>query len=326
MTFGTRTNTVVLVDANGHATYVERTMDEDGTDPDEAEWRLNTFEFDLIQETGDCEDHVTNDHVTNDHVTNDHVTNDTAESTKKNHTNGTTAVNGRFSALAEENPEEPRKPVSDFGRRGHFRTGEQEKALEAIPAETLPKNIEFGLEQADSSSQHFARIQDELRTLILKKKARNKDVLKWIDKNVSAADAKEASFIRALVTVICEDTMDRDSGQCKCHFGRLRDRKKLLQRYIGGNTDLELQALYAVQALFVQLDYPPGFIKSYFDSFYDEELVTEETFNVWESSSEEERGKGLAVTACSEFFAGLEAPLRSLGKTELTKEPRKLNN
>ncbi|KAJ7319150.1 Transport and Golgi organization protein 2 [Desmophyllum pertusum] len=70
-TFGTRTNTVVLVDANGHATYVERTMDEDGTDPDEAEWGLNTFEFDLIQqETGDCEDHVTNDHVTNDNNNN----------------------------------------------------------------------------------------------------------------------------------------------------------------------------------------------------------------------------------------------------------------
>ncbi|KAJ7349554.1 regulation of mRNA cap binding [Desmophyllum pertusum] len=220
----------------------------------------------------------------------------------------------RFSALAEENPEEPRKPVSDFGRRRPFQTGEQEKALEAIPAETLTKNIEFGLEQADSSSQHFARIQDELRTLILKKKARNKDVLKWIDKNVSAADAKEASFIRALVTVVCEDTMDRESGQCKCHYGRLRDRKKLLQRYIGDNTDLELQALYAVQALFVQLDHPPGFIESYFDSFYGNEIVTKETFNAWESSSEEQRGKGLAVTACSEFFRWIRSAAEEPGE------------
>ena len=83
-TYFLRTNTVVLVDANGHATYVERTMEEDATDPDEAEWRLNTFEFDVIQETDDCEDHVTNDHVTND----------TAASAKKNLTNGTT-VNER---------------------------------------------------------------------------------------------------------------------------------------------------------------------------------------------------------------------------------------
>ncbi|KAJ7349552.1 hypothetical protein OS493_038591 [Desmophyllum pertusum] len=210
--------------------------------------------------------------------------------------------------------QEPHKPMSGFGRRGpSVQSSEREKALEVIPAETQAKNIEFGLGQADSSSpitgsssQHFARIQDELRTLMLKTKARNEDVLKWIDKNVSAAATKEASFIRALVTVVCEDTMDRgdilqaqpffepsyenrenqsvlypDGGHCKCNIIRLKDRKHLLQRYIGDNTDLELQALYAVQALFVQLDHPPGFIKSYFDSFYDEELVTEETFNVW---------------------------------------------
>ena len=50
-----RTNTVVLVDATGHATYVERTLEDDATDPDEAEWRISTHEFD-IQEACDCHD------------------------------------------------------------------------------------------------------------------------------------------------------------------------------------------------------------------------------------------------------------------------------
>ena len=50
-----RTNTVVLVDATGHATYVERTLEDDATDPDEAEWRLSTHEFD-IQEACGCHD------------------------------------------------------------------------------------------------------------------------------------------------------------------------------------------------------------------------------------------------------------------------------
>jgi len=50
-----RTNTVVLVDATGHATYVERTLQDDATDPDEAEWRLSTHEFD-IQEACGCHD------------------------------------------------------------------------------------------------------------------------------------------------------------------------------------------------------------------------------------------------------------------------------
>ena len=50
-----RTNTVVLVDATGHATYVERTLEDDATDPDEAEWRLSTHEFE-IQEACGCHD------------------------------------------------------------------------------------------------------------------------------------------------------------------------------------------------------------------------------------------------------------------------------
>ena len=33
-----------------------------------------------------------------------------------------------------------------------------------------------------------------------------------------------------------------------------------------------------------------GFIKSYFDSFYNEEIITEESFNAWESGGEEEQG------------------------------------
>ena len=49
----------------------------------------------------------------------------------------------------------------------------------------------------------------------------------------------------------------------------------------------------------------PGFIKSYFDSLYDEEIITEESFNAWESSSQEEPGKGVAITASSEFFRWL---------------------
>jgi len=55
--YGTRTNTVVLVDGSGHATYVERTMEDCATDPDEAQWRLSRYEFDIIQETGDCSSH-----------------------------------------------------------------------------------------------------------------------------------------------------------------------------------------------------------------------------------------------------------------------------
>lgn len=32
-------------------------MESDATDPDEAEWKLNTYEFDIIQDTNDCSGH-----------------------------------------------------------------------------------------------------------------------------------------------------------------------------------------------------------------------------------------------------------------------------
>ena len=48
-----------------------------------------------------------------------------------------------------------------------------------------------------------------------------------------------------------------DGGQCKCNPGRLKNRGNLLRKYID-DTNLELQALFAVQALFVQLKQPPG--------------------------------------------------------------------
>ena len=52
--------------------------------------------------------------------------------------------------------------------------------------------------------------------------------------------------------------LTEDGGQCKCNVNLMKIRKSLLQKYIDINTHLELQALFAVQALFVQLDHPPG--------------------------------------------------------------------
>ena len=56
---------MVLVDGSGHATYVERTMEEDATDPDEAQWRVNTYEFEVVQETSDCSGHKSPENLTN---------------------------------------------------------------------------------------------------------------------------------------------------------------------------------------------------------------------------------------------------------------------
>ena len=49
----------------------------------------------------------------------------------------------------------------------------------------------------------------------------------------------------------------------------------------------------------------PGFIKSYFDSLYDEEIITEESFIAWESSVEEQHGKSVAIADGADFYRWL---------------------
>ena len=58
----------------------------------------------------------------------------------------------------------------------------------------------------------------------------------------------------------------------------------------------------------------PGFIKSYFDSLYDEEIITEESFIAWESSVEEEQGKSVAIAGSAEFFCWLRSAAEEPGK------------
>ena len=69
-----------------------------------------------------------------------------------------------------------------------------------------------------------------------------------------------SALLRAnILLLICFPLLSpkEDGGQCKCNLGRLKNRRNLLRKYIDVNNQ-ELQALFAVQALFVQLDYPPG--------------------------------------------------------------------
>jgi len=47
---------------------------------------------------------------------------------------------------------------------------------------------------------------------------------------------------------------------------------------------------------------------------YDEQIITEESFNVWESSVEEEQGKGVAIAASSEFFRRLRCAAEEPGE------------
>ncbi|XP_048581681.1 eukaryotic translation initiation factor 4 gamma 1-like isoform X2 [Nematostella vectensis] len=158
---------------------------------------------------------------------------------------------------------------------------------------------------APSSSHHSANVQEELRELMLKKKASNQEVFNWIDGNVQ--NTKDPQFIRAIVTVVCESCKTDDGDSFKCDKVKLANRKNLLQKYIDSDSNLELQALYALQSLTEKLDHPSGFLRSYFEDFYDEDIVQEEAFYAWEKSTDpaEQTGKGTAQASTQRFFEWL---------------------
>ncbi|KAG8175493.1 hypothetical protein JTE90_025507 [Oedothorax gibbosus] len=140
---------------------------------------------------------------------------------------------------------------------------------------------------------------------LLKENEANESVFDWIDANVSGNS--EPAFIRALVTAVHEHVITGSGANCELSNQQLKNRTALLTRYINHNEKLELQALYAIQALMNQLGQPSGLLRQIFDILYDDDVITEETFKVWESSTDpnESEGKGVAVHSVKSFFTWL---------------------
>lgn len=114
----------------------------------------------------------------------------------------------------------------------------------------------------------------------------------------------------------------------------MKVRGKMLQRYLK-DEHKELQALYALQALMVQMEQPASkwarfsfwttgsaqtrakslflsfsvadLLRMFFDTLYDEDVIKEEAFYKWESSKDpaEQLGKGVALKSVTAFFTWL---------------------
>lgn len=116
---------------------------------------------------------------------------------------------------------------------------------------------------------------------------------------------------------------------------QIKLRAKLLQRYLK-DEQKELQALFALQALMVQMEQPASeqsqqtprsqnhaemkmiqhqslcsvpsdLLRMFFDTLYDEDVIKEEAFYKWESSKDlaEQQGKGVALKSVTAFFTWL---------------------
>jgi translation initiation factor 4G len=143
---------------------------------------------------------------------------------------------------------------------------------------------------------------------LLMKQPDNQPVFDWIESKGLGSQFKEPAFIRALVTSVCESVIKHGAGTLvKLEEEKLKSRTPLLLRFLENSNERELQALYALQALVTRLEHPKGVLRELFNLLYDEDVISEEAFRLWEQSEDpaEQEGKGVALKSVVQFFTWL---------------------
>ncbi|XP_026082833.1 eukaryotic translation initiation factor 4 gamma 1-like isoform X3 [Carassius auratus] len=171
------------------------------------------------------------------------------------------------------------------------------------------EGVEFtlGEECVRKSSKVTLSPEDISRELerLLKEKADNQRIFDWVEANLDEQQTSLHTFIRPLMTAVCQSAIICENPY-KLDTEEMTQRAELLQRYIK-DEQKELQALYALQSLMVQMEQPPNLLRMFFDVLYDEDVIKEDGFFRWESSKDpaEQQGKGVALKSVRAFFTWL---------------------
>ncbi|XP_049821977.1 eukaryotic translation initiation factor 4 gamma 3 isoform X3 [Aethina tumida] len=165
-------------------------------------------------------------------------------------------------------------------------------------------NLEF-LNEGNAPGFTFDQVQVKMTEFFITKASLD-DIYKWIETNVGA-HVKENKFIRALVTAIFKDCVKQDT----LNLETFQRHMKLLQKYIDNNPMYELQCLYAIQALVHKMEHPKGLLLSICTNFYENWVISSESFLTWESSTDpaEQGGKGVALMQLTCFLNQLKEDL-----------------
>ncbi|MEE6482368.1 hypothetical protein FKM82_013231 [Ascaphus truei] len=176
------------------------------------------------------------------------------------------------------------------------------------------KNLDFTLSDCCSPSENVSKkemsaeeLNKRIEQLIIEEKANDEHIFDWVEGNLDEFQMSSPTFLRALMTAVCKAAILGDCSSCRVDTTFLKQRVPVLLKYLDLDTERELQALYALQALIVNLDQPPNLLRMFYDCLYDEEVISEDAFYKWESSKDpaEQNGKGVALKSVTAFFTWL---------------------
>ncbi|XP_046850819.1 eukaryotic translation initiation factor 4 gamma 3-like isoform X3 [Xenia sp. Carnegie-2017] len=152
---------------------------------------------------------------------------------------------------------------------------------------------------------------DELLKLLCASQLRNDIVFAHIEKNFKEKKRKEAEFINYLVSSVAESCLikkEKETGPDCCEE-KLKARRDILKKYLDNNMKLQLEALFTLQKIYAKYDKPKDMLSKFFNTLYDEEVITEGAFLNWKQDEDHSRqeAKGLALQATSSFFEWLQS-------------------
>ncbi|XP_051517230.1 eukaryotic translation initiation factor 4 gamma 3-like isoform X3 [Myxocyprinus asiaticus] len=150
-------------------------------------------------------------------------------------------------------------------------------------------------------------LNKQLEKLLLEEMAGDEQIFDWVEANLDESEMSSPSFLRALMTAVCKAAVKTEGSSCKVDTPIIQKRLPVLHKYLNSDTERQLQALYALQALIVKLDQPPNLLRMFFDCLYDEDVISEDAFYKWENSKDpaEQQGKGVALKSVTAFFTWL---------------------
>ncbi|XP_024126411.1 eukaryotic translation initiation factor 4 gamma 3 isoform X4 [Oryzias melastigma] len=170
--------------------------------------------------------------------------------------------------------------------------------------------------QTDSSGSEAAlsrrmlspeELSQQLEKLLLEDMASDEQIFDWVEENLDESQTSSSPFLRSLMTAVCKAAVKDENNCCRVDTAIIQRRLPVLLKYLNSDTERQLQALYALQALIVTLEQPPNLLRMFFDCLYDEDVISEDAFYKWESSKDpaEQEGKGVALKSVTAFFTWL---------------------
>ncbi|TMS19607.1 Eukaryotic translation initiation factor 4 gamma 3 [Larimichthys crocea] len=129
-------------------------------------------------------------------------------------------------------------------------------------------------------------LSQQLEKLLLEDMASDEQIFDWVEANLDESQMSSSPFLRALMTAVCKAAVKDDNTNCRVDKAIIQRRLPVLLKYLNSDTERQLQALYALQALIVALDQPPNLLRMFFDCLYDEDVISEDAFYKWEMSKD----------------------------------------